>query len=138
MQRREVEGDAMKSAEAIDEGKLVVTMTVGDIRALLAEAAEKGAQLALEQAKPPDESTLWETVQKRATRHGVSPDTVIYWIDNLGAPARIWSRPGTSVKRRARRTIRIPIDEFDDWVAKFKPGIGHGDGNGRDSGDSPV
>lgn len=119
-----------------DEDKLVVTMTMREMRSLLAEAAAKGAELALQQAKPEPVSKRWETVPQAAKRYGVSEDTVIGWIDRGGAPARTWSRPQRpGSKRKQPRTIRIPIDEFDAWHVNFRTGDTD---EGKATNDPPV
>ena len=90
-------------AETAKDNELAVTLTRGQLKALMREAAAEALSQA---AKPPPK---WVDVDALAKHFGVSGQTIRNWVAT-GAPA---SQVG--------RNIKAKLDEFETWVETHRP-----------------
>lgn len=97
----------MTKAANDNDATMIVTLTAGQLRALIREevalAVEKIAQV-----KPPSVSERWVDVAGAAAHFKCSPQTIRNWIAK-GAPAR-------SFGPAQHPMLRIDLTEFEAWV----------------------
>jgi excisionase family DNA binding protein len=84
-----------------EPGKLLVTLTVDDLRAIVREELAS----ANKQTEPPPR---WVDVKKAAEHAGVTTKTIHRWID-AGLPVT-----------HLGRDYRLRITDLDDWLEKHR------------------
>jgi hypothetical protein len=91
---------------SIDDERMIVTLTVGELRALIRDGIERHSKAAR------SAESKWADATTAAKHFGVTRQTIRSWV-RLGAPA---TQIGTSTHPQ----YRIDLVEFDRWVRSQK------------------
>lgn len=96
----------LQVVEAVD-GKMLVQLTVDELRAVVRAEVERAVMHASE-IKPPVKSQRWRDTDEVAEHFSVTPQTIRNWCRD-GAPHRTFGTGKNPV-------YRIDLAEFDAWV----------------------
>ena len=97
----------MSAAEKADDPRMVVQLSVADLRSLVRDEVQRGMQQQVQQLE--QVPGKWVDVSTAAKYFGRTSQTIRNWIKD-GAPAK---QIGTS----ARPQFRIHLEQFEAWMA---------------------
>jgi len=89
---------------AIDNGRMIVTLTVGELRSIIREEVQRAYEAW--QREQPERALVWVGPEEIQKRFGISRGTVHNWIRNEGCPHDMRGK-----------ILRFQISAVEAWFA---------------------